>query len=239
MAHNDEGASHTHSSTGLAPHTHDGLPAHTHISSGLAPHTHDGLPAHTHISSGLAPHTHDGLAPHTHEPLESPGFFSRRAPPLSMRDFHERAFTVGIGGPVGSGCVQYAFHICLILFFFSCFVFVYSCSCVVVVFVFFVLPLFHSCVAFSCFLSHEIALLVFFLVYSFQGLGFRVLFSPASYSLEQQLHYKNLLPVLTWSPCVLWSSCMQENCTHASTLWSIAGQIQHCCCKCPVLTLYS
>jgi hypothetical protein len=68
---------------------------------------------------------------------------------LSMRDFHERAFTVGIGGPVGSGCVQYAFHICLILF--SCFVFVYSCSCVVVVFVCFVLPLFHSCVAFSCF----------------------------------------------------------------------------------------
>jgi hypothetical protein len=50
---------------------------------------------------------------------------------------------------------------------------------------------------FPVFLSHEIALLVFFLVYSFQGLGFRVLFAPASYSLEQQLHYENLLSVLT------------------------------------------
>ncbi|CAM6023956.1 unnamed protein product [Sphagnum balticum] len=112
MAHHDEGASHTHSSTGLAPHTHDGLPPHTHSSSGLEPHTHDGLPAHTHISGGLAPHTHDGLAPHTHEPLESPGFFSRRAPPLSMRDFHERAFTVGIGGPVGSGKTALMLALC-------------------------------------------------------------------------------------------------------------------------------
>jgi hypothetical protein len=149
MAHHDEGASHTHTSSGLAPHTHDGLPPHTQSSSGIAPHTHDGLPAHTHISSGLAPHTHDGLAPHTHEPLESPGFFSRRAPPLSMRDFHERAFTVGIGGPVGSGCVQYAFHICLM--FFSCFVFVYSCLCVVVVFVFLSCHYFIPVWAFSCF----------------------------------------------------------------------------------------
>jgi hypothetical protein len=108
---------------------------------------------------------------------------------------------------------------------------------VVVVFVFFVLPLFHSCVAFSCFFFswNRSSCLLSGLLFS----GFRVLFSPASYSLEQQLHYENLLPVLTWSPCVLWSSCMQENCTHASTLWSIAGQIQHCCCKCPVLTLYS
>lgn len=56
-------------------------------------------------------HSHDGLAPHTHEPLESPGFFSRRAQPLTTRDYTERAFTVGIGGPVGTGyvCTDQAF----------------------------------------------------------------------------------------------------------------------------------
>lgn len=177
MAHHDEGASHTHSSTGLALHTHDGLPA------------------HTHIGSGLAPHTHDGLAPHTHEPLESPGFFSRRAPPLSMRDFHERAFTVGIGGPVGSGCVHMSFI--YVLYFFSV-LFLYTHVHVWLWYLYFLschyfIPVWH----FPVFLSHEIALLVFFLVYSFLCLGYRVLFSPASYSLEQQLHYENLLSVLT------------------------------------------
>ncbi|KAJ0018987.1 hypothetical protein Pint_10005 [Pistacia integerrima] len=49
---------------------------------------------------GRVYHSHDGLAPHSHEPIYSPGFFRRRAPPLLSRDFNERAFTVGIGGPV-------------------------------------------------------------------------------------------------------------------------------------------
>lgn len=48
-------------------------------------------------------HSHDGLAPHSHEPIDSPGYFSRRAQLLKTRDFRERAFTVGIGGPVGTG----------------------------------------------------------------------------------------------------------------------------------------
>lgn len=52
---------------------------------------------------GKVYHSHDGLAPHSHEPIESPGYFSRRAPPLVNRNFNERAFTVGIGGPVGTG----------------------------------------------------------------------------------------------------------------------------------------
>lgn len=56
-------------------------------------------------ADGKIYHSHDGLAPHTHEPLESPGFFSRRAAPLTTRDFKERGFTVGIGGPVGTGYV--------------------------------------------------------------------------------------------------------------------------------------
>ncbi|PKI74345.1 hypothetical protein CRG98_005225 [Punica granatum] len=57
---------------------------------------------------GKVYHSHDGLAPHSHDPIYSPGFFSKRAPPLHSRDFNERAFTVGIGGPVGTG---YSFHL--------------------------------------------------------------------------------------------------------------------------------
>lgn len=48
-------------------------------------------------------HSHDGLAPHYHEPIPSPGEFGARAPPL-RRDYAQRSFTVGIGGPVGTGC---------------------------------------------------------------------------------------------------------------------------------------
>src|ERR1044072_7276916 len=58
---------------------------------------------------GKVYHSHDGLAPHSHEPIYSPGFFTRRAPPLINRDFNERAFTVGIGGPVGTGSVSSSF----------------------------------------------------------------------------------------------------------------------------------
>ncbi|MEE3259636.1 MAG: urease accessory protein UreG [Candidatus Latescibacterota bacterium] len=46
-------------------------------------------------------HHHDH--PHTHEPFASPGEFAAREPVGSDRDYAARAFTVGIGGPVGSG----------------------------------------------------------------------------------------------------------------------------------------
>ena len=39
---------------------------------------------------------------HTHEHLEHPGNFEER-PSAGKRDYEERAFTVGLGGPVGSG----------------------------------------------------------------------------------------------------------------------------------------
>ena len=39
---------------------------------------------------------------HTHEHLDHPGLFSTREP-IIKRNYKERAFTVGIGGPVGSG----------------------------------------------------------------------------------------------------------------------------------------
>ena len=57
-------------------------------------HTHD---HHSHD------HPHDHNHPHTHEHLDSPGDFTHRDPMLKNRDFTQRAFTVGIGGPVGSG----------------------------------------------------------------------------------------------------------------------------------------
>ncbi len=42
---------------------------------------------------------------HTHDHLDHAGLFDEREPAFS-RDFKERAFTIGIGGPVGSGYVR-------------------------------------------------------------------------------------------------------------------------------------
>jgi len=46
-------------------------------------------------------HSHDHG--HDHEHLEHPGHFHERASALTNRDFSRRAFTVGVGGPVGTG----------------------------------------------------------------------------------------------------------------------------------------
>lgn len=48
-------------------------------------------------------HTHEHEHGHTHEKMDSPGDFNKRDKILSGRNFKRRAFTVGIGGPVGSG----------------------------------------------------------------------------------------------------------------------------------------
>lgn len=48
-------------------------------------------------------HTHEhGPHGHTHEHLDHPGHFHERQRPIH-RDYSGRAFTVGVGGPVGSG----------------------------------------------------------------------------------------------------------------------------------------
>jgi len=57
------------------------------------------------------PHSHDP-ANHTHEPLSSPGHFQERDLPLH-RDLTQRAFTVGVGGPVGSGKTALTLELCL------------------------------------------------------------------------------------------------------------------------------
>jgi len=48
---------------------------------------------------------------HTHDPLDHPGHFHDRDQPLS-RDFNQRAFTVGVGGPVGSGKTALMLALC-------------------------------------------------------------------------------------------------------------------------------
>ncbi|KAG0704791.1 P-loop containing nucleoside triphosphate hydrolase protein [Suillus ampliporus] len=70
-------------------------------------------PSQTHSHElGGAPHDH-GEHGHTHEHLEHPGKFSERdLPDYSLRNFQERGFTVGIGGPVGSGKTALTLALC-------------------------------------------------------------------------------------------------------------------------------
>jgi urease accessory protein len=56
-------------------------------------------------------HPHDDHG-HTHERLDHPGHFHERDLPFD-RDFGRRAFTVGVGGPVGSGKTALMLQLCL------------------------------------------------------------------------------------------------------------------------------
>src|SRR6185312_1998502 len=49
--------------------------------------------------------------PHTHEHRDHPGLFHERDAPLA-RDYNARSFTVGIGGPVGSGKTALMLALC-------------------------------------------------------------------------------------------------------------------------------
>lgn len=60
---------------------------------------------------GHAHHDHDHDHGHTHEKWSGPGLFRQRAP-RKPRDFRARAFTVGIGGPVGSGKTALVLSLC-------------------------------------------------------------------------------------------------------------------------------
>ena len=55
-------------------------------------------------------HSHGGNG-HTHDHADSPGHFHEREPALD-RDFKQRAFTVGVGGPVGSGKTALMLQLC-------------------------------------------------------------------------------------------------------------------------------
>jgi urease accessory protein len=54
---------------------------------------------------------HDVDHPHSHEHLDHPGHFEHRDVPHA-RDFSQRAYTVGIGGPVGSGKTALLLALC-------------------------------------------------------------------------------------------------------------------------------
>lgn len=66
-------------------------------------HSHDGLGEHEHGPG----HEHG----HPHETWAHPGRFRERDQPLT-RDYGQRAFTVGIGGPVGSGKTALMLALC-------------------------------------------------------------------------------------------------------------------------------
>lgn len=50
---------------------------------------------------------------HRHDQMDHPGRFEERPRPLTHRDFSQRAFTVGVGGPVGSGKTALMLALCL------------------------------------------------------------------------------------------------------------------------------
>src|SRR3954468_11904852 len=56
-----------------------------------------------------------GTDGHAHDEMDTPGVFDRRPLRLADRDFGRRAFTVGVGGPVGSGKTALMLKLCLAL----------------------------------------------------------------------------------------------------------------------------
>ncbi|WFD36143.1 hypothetical protein MCUN1_003018 [Malassezia cuniculi] len=72
-------------------------------------HAHEHSHAHTHDHA----HSHAQEHGHTHEILDHPGRYNERdVPNYSQRNWDERAFTVGIGGPVGSGKTALLLALC-------------------------------------------------------------------------------------------------------------------------------
>ncbi|KAK8144809.1 hypothetical protein G3M48_005322 [Beauveria asiatica] len=73
-------------------------------------HSHDGV-SHSH-DGGFNAQEHG----HSHEILDGPGsYVGREMPIVEGREWADRAFTVGIGGPVGSGKTALMLALCLAL----------------------------------------------------------------------------------------------------------------------------
>ena len=65
---------------------------------------------------GASEHVHHrGAIPHVNQQMNGPGEFALRELHSPWRRFSERAFTVGIGGPVGSGKTALLYALCLAL----------------------------------------------------------------------------------------------------------------------------
>ncbi|KAH8903984.1 urease accessory protein UreG [Coniochaeta sp. PMI_546] len=76
-------------------------------------HDHDhGAHGHSHDSTTFNAAEHG----HSHEILDGPGsYLGREMPIVEGRNWSERAFTIGIGGPVGSGKTALMLALCLAL----------------------------------------------------------------------------------------------------------------------------
>ncbi|KAE8270289.1 hypothetical protein A4X09_0g2049 [Tilletia walkeri] len=75
----------------------------------LSSHSHEHEHSHSHTHDHSHAHDHG----HTHDFYDHPGKFHQRdRPNHSGRDWNERAFTVGIGGPVGSGKTALLLALC-------------------------------------------------------------------------------------------------------------------------------
>ncbi|GJJ15698.1 hypothetical protein Clacol_009976 [Clathrus columnatus] len=76
----------------------------------------DSSESHSHSHDHSGPHTHShgqNEHGHTHEHLEHAGKYAERdLPDYSHRNFVERGFTIGIGGPVGSGKTALTLALC-------------------------------------------------------------------------------------------------------------------------------
>ncbi|MEZ4298624.1 MAG: urease accessory protein UreG [Polyangiaceae bacterium] len=94
---------HSHPHDHDHPHEHGHSHPHEHGHS----HSHEHGHSHSHEHGHSHPHEHG----HTHEPWAGPGLFAEREAPVE-RDFRRRAFTVGIGGPVGSGKTALVLALC-------------------------------------------------------------------------------------------------------------------------------
>ncbi|KAG5918272.1 hypothetical protein E4U42_006930 [Claviceps africana] len=76
--------------------------------------------SHSHSHEGGASHSHEAFSArdhgHSHEILDGPGsYIGREMPIVEGRDWADRAFTIGIGGPVGSGKTALMLALCLAL----------------------------------------------------------------------------------------------------------------------------
>jgi urease accessory protein len=72
---------------------------------------HDVARTHSHAHPHPASHAHPDLPAPPHSHPDSPGLFHERDAPLA-RDYRARSFTVGIGGPVGSGKTALLLALC-------------------------------------------------------------------------------------------------------------------------------
>ena len=85
------------------------MPAHEHEHHD---HSHVHEHGHSHSHGHSHAHAHDADHGHTHEHMDHPGRFHQRPGVRADRDFGRRAFTVGIGGPVGSGKTALVLALC-------------------------------------------------------------------------------------------------------------------------------